>query len=138
MKKLIYITVLSAFVSTVAYAHAELSSSMPADKAVLESAPQQIMLHFSEPVRLTAVSVEGTDAEKHDLGPLSSAMSANFSLAVPVLSPGNYVVSWRALSGDTHVMRGEFAFRVQPGVSQGQTPQQSAAPEQHEQHSQPH
>lgn len=120
MKKLMYIGVLSVFASAVAYAHTELSSSMPADEAVLETAPQQVMLHFSEPVRLTALSIQGPGREKQDLGPLPSEMSANFSVAAPDLAAGDYVVTWRSLSEDTHVMMGEFGFKVQPNASHAQ------------------
>lgn len=120
MKKLMYIAVMSVFASAVAYAHTELSSSMPADKATLETAPQHVMLHFSEPVRLTALSIQSTDGEQQDLGPLPSDMSANFSVAAPELAAGDYVVSWRSLSEDTHVMTGEFAFKVQASASHAQ------------------
>jgi methionine-rich copper-binding protein CopC len=49
------VVALSALAANVAYAHSELSESVPADKAVLETAPHEVMLHFKEAVRLTAL-----------------------------------------------------------------------------------
>jgi len=103
--------------TSVAYAHAELSASMPADKAALEAAPKEIMLHFSEAVRLTALSLTKHDEAKQDLGLLPSEMMKNFSVAVPALASGEYLVNWRAMSEDAHVMTGEFSFTVGMGSS---------------------
>jgi methionine-rich copper-binding protein CopC len=33
-------------------------------------------------------------------------------LAVPALSPGNYKVTWKVMSVDTHMTVGNFAFTV--------------------------
>ena len=116
MRKLAYITLL-LLMASVAYAHAELSASMPADKAALEAAPKEIMLHFSEAVRLTALSLTKHDEAKQDLGLLPSEMMKNFSVAVPALASGEYLVNWRAMSEDAHVMTGEFSFTVGMGSS---------------------
>jgi hypothetical protein len=41
-----------------------------------------------------------------------------FAVALPAtIGDGHYVVAWRALSEDTHVMNGEFMFTV--GVEAG-------------------
>ena len=56
MKKPVLVMALLALTHAVAYAHTELSASMPADKATLEAAPKELMLHFSEPVKLTTVT----------------------------------------------------------------------------------
>jgi methionine-rich copper-binding protein CopC len=120
MRKLIRLVALSFLSIAAAQAHTQLSSSMPADDAVLEAAPEQVVLHFSEPVRLTALSVEGPGTEKQDLGPLPSAASAEFTVAAPSLPEGRYDVSWRALSADTHVVSGQFTFTVRAGGAHGQ------------------
>ncbi len=113
MKKLaIYSLVLLAFTGQVAFAHTQLSASMPADKAVLETAPDEVALDFSEAVRLTALSIQRQGDANQDLGPLPSETSRHFAVPAPELASGDYVVAWRALSEDTHVMRGEFTFTV--------------------------
>ena len=95
-----------------ALAHTELSESVPTDRAILESAPEEVALNFSEPVRLTALSVQLDGAAKRSLGPLPADASAHFGVAVPALEDGHYTVSWRALSEDAHVITGEFMFIV--------------------------
>ena len=129
-----------AFLSAVAqlaYAHTELSSSVPAADAVIATAPKEIMLHFSEPVRLTALSVQKQGEAKQSLGPLPRDASEHFMVAAPALGEGQYSVSWRALSEDTHVMTGEFAFTV---GAEGAAPAQHAEPQHdsHSGHSAPH
>lgn len=100
-----------------ALAHTELAGTVPADEAVVESAPEQIELEFSAAVRLTALTVQKTGGEKRSLGPLPGEMTAAFNVALPALDDGHYVVSWRALSEDTHVMTGEFMFAIGEGAS---------------------
>jgi methionine-rich copper-binding protein CopC len=114
-------------IAQLASGHAELSGSNPAADAVLGKAPKEIMLHFSEPVRLTALSVQKQADSKQSLGPLPRSASEHFSVAAPELSDGQYTVTWRALSEDTHVMTGEFAF----AVGAGSAPAQPAEPQDH-------
>jgi len=95
-----------------ALAHTELAETVPADRAVVGSAPEEVQLRFSEPVRLTALSVQKDGAGKQSLGPLRADTAAHFAVALPALGDGHYIVSWRALSEDTHVMTGEFMFAV--------------------------
>lgn len=108
---------LAAGAAQTAFAHAELSESAPANCAMLESAPEDVILNFSEPVRLTALSVQQDGAAKQSLGPLPAEATEQFVVAAPALEDGHYMVSWRALSQDTHVMTGEFMFTV--GASGG-------------------
>lgn len=112
MNRLLSVAGLVAFTSGVAFAHTELSQSMPADKAALETAPKEVMLHFSEPVRLTMASIEKRGDRKQELGPLPQAPAKDFTLAAPALGEGAYVVTWRAMSEDTHVVNGEITFTV--------------------------
>jgi methionine-rich copper-binding protein CopC len=111
-KHTMYVAALLAVVGQLANAHTELSASVPADKAVLEAAPKEVMLHFSEPVRLTALSVQKEGQSKQSVGPLPADASEHFVVVAPTLSEGRYTVSWRALSGDAYVMTGDFAFTL--------------------------
>lgn len=104
--------VLAAGAAQTVFAHAELSGSTPANCAMLEAAPENVTLNFSEPVRLTALSVQKDGAAKQSIGPLSAEALEQFVVAAPALEDGHYMVSWRALSQDTHVMSGEFMFAV--------------------------
>lgn len=105
------LSVLALTVSA-AHAHTQLSVSVPADGATLSDPPKEVMLHFSEPVKLTMLTVQRDNNEKRNLGPLPTQANVVFTVAAPALEKGSYVVSWRALSEDTHVMTGEFTFSV--------------------------
>ena len=97
-----------------AHAHTKLTGSTPADNAVLAQSPTQLSLQFSQPARLAAVTLlkEGSQ-QAVKLGPLSK--TANALQDVPLttsLAPGNYVVTWRVLSEDNHVMSGKLRFSI--------------------------
>ncbi|MBN1237687.1 MAG: copper resistance protein CopC [Gammaproteobacteria bacterium] len=118
MRILIHVLSL-ALIAVAAQAHTRLSASTPADGAVLDAPPEQLTLQFSEPVRLTALSIERSDDGKQDLEPLPSGASAEFSVPAPPLGDGSYVVSWRALSADSHVVSGRFAFALDAAAPPG-------------------
>lgn len=108
---------IAALMAQVALAHTELTSTVPADEATLAAVPEKVELTFSAPVRLTAMTIQQGDAQKQSLGPLPSATAENFAVALPTgLAAGHYVVAWRALSEDTHVVSGEFMFAVGTGA----------------------
>jgi methionine-rich copper-binding protein CopC len=95
-----------------AQAHTYLSESIPTDEAVLTVAPGEIVLGFSEAVRLTAVSIREDGGAEQALEPLPGEPGERFVVGVSDLSPGDYVVSWRAVGADTHIVSGEFRFTV--------------------------
>jgi copper transport protein len=103
----------AAFATGTALAHTELSATTPDNGAMIAEAPENLELTFSEPVRLTALSIQKDGEQKQSLGPLPTDTTAMFSVALPAtIDDGHYVVAWRALSEDTHVMNGEFMFSV--------------------------
>ncbi len=112
MKKAIVSIVLLGSLPVLAYAHAQLSSSLPADRASLQAPPKEVALHFSEPVRLTALTIARDGERPQQLGSLPASSMKDFALAAPALGAGSYRVSWRALAADSHVMSGTFAFTV--------------------------
>jgi copper transport protein len=95
-------------------AHAELSSTDPTDGAVLETAPSEVTLRFTEgvTVRPDGVRVLDRDAERVDGG---IAEASDAVVVAPIdqpLPPGGYVVAWRVVSADGHPVRGAFTFSV--------------------------
>lgn len=104
-------SVLCFLLSVPVYSHTQLSASIPADEVTLDKAPDEISLTFSAAVRLTAVAIK-IDSESHSLGVDSKDPATDFLVALPELVPGEYVVQWRALSDDTHVVSGEIRFTV--------------------------
>lgn len=75
------------------------------------------MLHFSEAARVTALSIQKGDETKQKLGPLPAQPSARVSVPVPRLAAGQYVVSYRVVSSDNHVMSGNIRFTVDPNAA---------------------
>jgi copper transport protein len=93
------------------HAHAHLRHSSPAEGAVLSVAPTQVTLTLSEPARLTAAWIQRGDEPRRKLAPPQQA-APEVSLALPALVPGEYLVSWRALSADGHVTSGSLHFKL--------------------------
>jgi methionine-rich copper-binding protein CopC len=94
------------------HAHAKLGSSLPADGESLQTPPKELVLHFSEAVRLTALTITREGAASQKVDSLPSTGMKDFAIAAPALETGRYSVSWRALAADSHVMTGTFVFTV--------------------------
>ena len=96
-----------------ALAHANLIRSDPADGDVLDDAPSEVTLTYSENVTVQNDGVRVLDAtgERVDSG---TATASGPVVTVPLepLADGGYVVAWRAVSADGHPIRGAFTFSV--------------------------
>ena len=98
-----------------ASAHAELVASDPAEGAVLEAAPEQVTLTFSEPVRLKSQEVAVYDAAGDPVAAEASASGTEVRIDLTRaarLPDGTYVVSWNVLSDDGHPVAGALTFAV--------------------------
>ncbi len=93
-------------------AHVHLKQSVPAQGAVVAAAPTQIVLTFNEPALVTALWLQQDDNPRQKLGPLPTEAAATVTVPTPGLKAGSYVVSWRAVSPDRHVMSGELHFKI--------------------------
>ena len=102
----------SLVVSVSAQAHTHVEKTMPADKSTVKAAPKEIMLHFNEAARVTALSVQKDGEAAHALKPLPTEPSAMVSVPVSALTPGKYTVTYRVMGDDKHVMSGTFTFTV--------------------------
>jgi methionine-rich copper-binding protein CopC len=112
MNKLLQTLAISALCVSVAHAHATLKTSVPENGTKLSTAPQQVTLTFSEPVKLTMLALRKDGGSKQDLGPLPTKADATFTVSAPSMTNGRYVIAWRALADDAHVMSGQIAFGV--------------------------
>jgi copper transport protein len=99
-----------------AFAHAALVESTPVDGAVLDTAPREVVLRFSEPVKVTDGSLRVYDDRAVRVDRAEASLDAGDSvLRLPLpadLVEGTYLVSWRVLSEDSHVIKGGFVFSV--------------------------
>jgi copper transport protein len=96
-----------------AYAHAVLLESSPAPDAVLQEAPERVVLRFNEPVRpavirlLQAAEVASIELEGVEV--------TDIELSVPLpsgLADGSYVLSYRVTSADGHAVVGSLVFAI--------------------------
>lgn len=95
-------------------AHADLISSTPADGSILDTAPTELVLRFTEGVDLQSDGIRLLDADGTPVT-LGPAEAADSTVTAPIdaeLDQGSYVVAWRAVSADGHPIRGAFTFSV--------------------------
>ena len=113
----------------IANAHSPLSSSSPQDGETLDAPPAEIVMDFKSPAKLIKVELKkstskqgnsflgglfgGDDGESVPLGE-SFLMSMNKRQIIPMpsLGEGDYLLSWRAMGEDGHVIKGELTFKV--------------------------
>ena len=99
-------------IATVALAHAHLKKAVPADGGMVDAAPSNVLLSFSEPARLTACWIQKGDGPKQKIEGLSTTPAADISVPLPKLEPGSYVLSWKVVGDDTHIVPGQIHFTV--------------------------
>jgi copper transport protein len=119
-----------AVLSAPAFAHAVLEGSDPAAGAEITRAPAQITLTFDEPVETSLGSLRVLDATGRQRS--SGAVvhpdgdPARIAIRLGPLPRGRYVVVWRVVSVDSHIVGGGYAFGI--GVPAGGAPSLAADP----------
>ena len=117
MKSLVFtIAVAALAVANVASAHAHLHMSTPVNHSIIAEVPKQVSLQFNEPVMLTSLTIQKGDGPVTKLGPLPDVPAKDFALAAPKLDSGSYIVKWRAVSDDGHIMADKLLFTVGPAA----------------------
>lgn len=133
LRSLLWLSVLSALVAPElgareaterdlgdATVHIILEKSSPDDGATIAGEVSEIRLFFSGAPLLRGASVRIVTAGRSLVR--SSPPAADpadpkqlFVKIDPGLAPGAYVVQWRCIADDGHVMRGDFRFTVEAG-----------------------
>jgi len=106
------LAILSFAAAGVAHAHAHLEKSQPARNSTVSVLPKNVVLEFNEAVQMTALTLQAGDEKARDLGPLPNAAGKVITVPMPALAAGRYIIKWRAVSDDNHVMSGEVLFTV--------------------------
>jgi methionine-rich copper-binding protein CopC len=101
-----------ALAATVVLAHAHLKKAVPADGAVIGTPPADVVLSFSEPATLTACWIQKGDGPKQKITGLAATRAQQISVPVPKLEAGAYVLSWRVVGDDGHVLPGQIHFTI--------------------------
>ncbi|MDD2767255.1 MAG: copper resistance protein CopC [Methylococcus sp.] len=99
-------------------AHAILVKAIPERDATITDIPEEIHLTFNEGVgteflALAVVDDSGKRVDKHD-AKLDFTDHSNLRASVSGLAAGRYMVRYRVLSADGHVVSGKYYFQIQP------------------------
>ncbi|MFG3254100.1 copper resistance protein CopC [Streptomyces sp. NPDC048172] len=119
--------------ATPAAAHAALTGSDPAEGAVVDSAPRQVVLTFSEGVAMSDGAIRvldphGKRADKGTVKDVGKGGSVKRAAALKSgLPQGTYTVAWQAVSADSHPVAGAFTFSIgKPSKTTAGVPGQSS------------
>jgi methionine-rich copper-binding protein CopC len=99
-----------------AFPHTAIIRSSPVADAIVQSAPREVAIFFSERIQAARSSIVVEDASGLRVDNGDSSVDANgrvMRVSLKALSAGTYNVKWRAQSTDTHSSEGRFSFRVQ-------------------------
>lgn len=104
------------FVPTTGWPHAVLVRSAPSARATLARPPERVQLWFNERLEpaYSKVSVWDGGGRQVDTGDgvVDSAEPTRLTVGVLPLAPGIYMVKFRVLSVDGHLVESQFPFTV--------------------------
>ena len=110
------IVLLLLLTPTTLFAHAYLVKSVPAQRAVLYHVPAKIQLWFNERLepRYSSLTLSAADGKILEIGKVevSAGDAKQLTATLKVLSAGRYVVKYRVLSVDGHVVQDQFPFTL--------------------------
>lgn len=100
--------------SPLAFAHAMLVHSSPADQAVVHSHQVDIALDYDSRIEARRCTVKLTDAagKAVALQMEPSAKPSELNAVAHGLANGKYQIHWQALASDGHITRGDLTFTV--------------------------
>ena len=106
----------SLLLPSLLWAHAYLVKSVPAQRATLYRAPAKIQLWFNERLEPRyssfTVSAAGGDLVETIKSAVDVGDAKLISAALNPLPPGRYLVKFRVLSVDGHVVEDQFPFTI--------------------------
>ena len=106
--------IIGAYVNE-ASAHVSLEAQQPAADEVLQTAPQELQLTFSEPVnvRYTDVQLYNDQGQKVEaLRAQETGYSNTVTFQLKQAYEGTYAVVWQAVSPDGHEVSGQYQFSI--------------------------
>ncbi|MET7573474.1 copper resistance protein CopC [Streptomyces sp. NPDC005492] len=98
-----------------ASAHAALTGSDPSSGVVVDKAPTQVSLTFSEKVATNddSLRVLNPKGKRVDVGKPSNISGTTYAVQVRSgLPDGTYTVAWQVVSADSHPVGGAFTFSI--------------------------
>src|SRR6185436_8342510 len=116
MKRLLPVLLAAALMSAApAFAHGGMIETSIHDNAKLAHAPADFKVTFEHESAITSMMLMTADKKPMALGfKPSKALGKEFSIPLPNLPAGSYVLSWKSMAKDGHAMPGAVRFTV-PG-----------------------
>ena len=107
----------ATLVAAPALAHSFLVEATPSSKDHVATSPKTVKLRFGGGVepkysKLTVENAEGKVLGEGAIG--TPEKPRELSMEAPELAPGKYVVRYRVLSVDGHIVEGNYEFTVDP------------------------
>lgn len=101
----------------VAWSHAHPEQMTPAPNAVLQQAPQQVTIRFSEDLEAPFSSLKVTNDQGQSVTKGPSQVAGDkpkvMSVALRSLQPGTFTVHWHVVAVDGHTTEGAYHFQLQ-------------------------
>ena len=109
----VLILILALASISLAEAHAFLDHADPRVGSAVNPAPARVKVWMTEELegafsKLQVFDAKGVEVDKKDV----KVSGATMTVSVPVLAPGTYKVTWKAVAVDTHHTTGTFTFAV--------------------------
>ncbi|MEQ1856257.1 MAG: copper resistance CopC family protein [Longimicrobiales bacterium] len=100
-----------------AFEHITMDRSVPGDGEKVAGQVSEIRLFFSGAPLMRGASIRVVNSARSLMRSSPPAADSTddkqiFVRIDPALPPGTYVVQWRCIADDGHVMRGDFTFEV--------------------------
>jgi len=96
-----------------ALAHTTITKSNIENGAQVAAAPAAFEFSFGAEVGLAGLELETLDGDPVELDfERPRKMGTDYSVPLPALEVGAYIMKWRAVARDGHVMRGEVDFTI--------------------------
>ncbi|MEM8794625.1 MAG: copper resistance CopC family protein [Pseudomonadota bacterium] len=115
IKHLILAAFALGFLSSPLLAHSPMTESTPSNGAVVDTPPLEVTLNFAGPIRMMKAILDETGksgSKEIALDIPDKTPNTIVRIPVTVLPGHDYTLSWRGMSGDGHVMKGEVSFSV--------------------------
>lgn len=107
-----------------AFAHDALAEASPADGAVLDQPPQEVVLTFTGELLEMNPAIIVSDSSGQSLTDNSLRIDAQTAtLPLPDLVDGDYQVDWSVVSSDGHRIQGSYEFSVEAAQESEQSQQ---------------
>ncbi len=100
-----------------AAAHAFLAKADPEVGSTVSAAPAELWIDFTQDVepafsRIAVTDAAGARVDRNDAH--AEGGGSRLAIGLKPLPPGRYLVTWQAISVDTHRTQGSFSFTVAP------------------------